>query len=111
MTKRTLIYRKNKLLYKFIPEIDYYSSTPLEIQPNIVEDIEIIDEDVKEEPIEEKEEQYSEEYRTLLMTFSKMRKNAKRKLEITIRREKDNINELNDDEKKLLLSFIDSKFF
>lgn len=53
----------------------------------------------------------SDEYRDLLNTFTKLRKGAKRKLEVLIKKNKNTINTLSEGEKDDLMEFISNKFF
>lgn len=60
---------------------------------------------------EEVEQEFSDIYYDLYDIFNGLRKNSKRRLEILIRKYKNNINELDKEEKDELLEFISQKFY
>ena len=99
MANRNLVYRTKKMRYNWIPQINF--------------NINFNEPEEEKEEIEEmlNEQVYTDEYEDLVIFFYKIRKNAKRKLELSIRNNKDKINELPDNEKELLMEHIRDRFF
>ena len=93
-----LLYRTNKIRTKHIPQINFdifYEEEKEEVisEEEIIEEIVITNLDV------------------LMEELKKIRSNAKRKLEIWIRQNRELINDMSNDDKGELMNFIDCKYF
>lgn len=110
------LYRIFKTKYKFRNTI-LFKEPEKEPEPETEKYVDPGGDEYKDEEPErlmldiEEEHTNSDIYYDLLDIFKKLRKNSKRRLEILIRKYKDNINELEDNEKQDLLDFINQKFF
>lgn len=100
-------YRQNKIRYGFTPQIRY------DIEEHVKE---VYEEEYESEPedmvIIDEEEKTEEDMLSLLVDeVSKIRKNAKRKLEMWIRAKKVEVNSLDERDKSRLLDFIEERFY
>ena len=119
MPSYNLRYRKNKIIYRFIPQITFDRlKEELEYKPEEPEeDLLLIDTD--EETLEEEsiEDEVILDSSTMTLTdlkmeLTKIRKNAKRKLEVWIKANRMRINmELNGLDKTDLLQHIEIKYY
>jgi len=120
MPSGNLKYRKNKLIYRFIPQITFNKLkeelADIIEEEEIKEDLLIVDTDDDLETTEEVEvEEIDSSTLTLndlKMELLKIRKNAKRKLEVWIKSNRMRINiELNGLDKTELMNHIELKYF
>ena len=120
MPSHNLRYRRNKITYRFIPQITFNrlkeelaGITEEEENKEIEEDILIIDTDDELETTEEIVLDSSTMTLTdLKLELTKIRKNAKRKLEVWIKSNRMRINmELNGLDKTDLLEHIEMKYY
>ena len=113
MPSYNLRYRKYKVMTNFIKPIMYYPA----ILDDLLESSEEGKDEFKEEIIEE-EDDINEELNdskamlnNLLLDLTKIRRNAKRKLERWVKDNKGYINDLQQEDKTEILHFIGDKYY
>ncbi len=114
MPSYNLRYRRDKIIYRFIPQITFDNlKKELEYRPDEEEeDLLIIDTDEETEEEEEELDSSTMTLTDLKIELTKIRKNAKRKLEVWIKSNRMRINiELNGLDKTDLLQHIETKYY
>ena len=117
MPKNNLIIRRNRIKYKFVPQIKYKREKELvkedveELDELFNEDLVIKDTEELMEVIELEEDTTNPLYYTFIDELNSIRKNAKRQLEIWIRRNKVVIKGFSEEDRSNLMLFIEDRYF
>jgi len=108
MSNRNLMYRLDKLRYRFLPQIQY--NTPEESE-------ESEESEEYEEETDEKSETPPEDFISTQLRISiehellSIRKNATVQLSLYFKRNKDRINDLIDEDKDQLMIFVEERYY
>ena len=105
------MYRKNKVMTNFIKPITYPPVLDSLLDSSSEEEKEIVEEIVEEDDINEELSDSKAMMNNLLLDLTKIRRNAKRKLERWVKDNKGYINDLQHEDKTEILHYIGERYY
>jgi hypothetical protein len=117
MPKSNLMIRKDRIRYGFVPQIKFRRERELvkedieELDIMFNEDLVILDTEDLVEVIEKEEDNTNPTYYKFIDELQGIRRNAKRQLELWIRRNKVEIKGFTDEDRTNLMLFIEDRYF